>query len=132
MNTAQLVRDSFKLQTSNCTVKTKQSLNYNEGQNKIIFISGKVTGDSYYRGKFRLAETNLKAKGYVVLNPAYLPQGLNTAKSMAICLNMLSYADCVYMLSDWQDSRGATIEHDFASYSGKEIIYESNELSNSN
>lgn len=97
--------------------------------NKVIFISGKVTGDSYYRDKFRLAEAQLEAKGYVVLNPACLPQGLNTAKSMAICLNMLSYADCVYMLSDWGESRGATIEHEFASYSGKEIIYESNELS---
>ena len=130
MNTAQLVRDSFKLQTNEPIVKVETIWDCHEGQNKVIFISGKVTGDPYYRGKFRLAETKLKAKGYVVLNPAYLPKGLNTAKSMAICLNMLSYADCVYMLSNWEESRGATIEHEFASYSGKEIIYESDELSN--
>ena len=130
MNTAQLVRDSFKLQTNEPIVKVETIWDYHEGQNKVIFISGKVTGDPYYRGKFRLTETKLKAKGYVVLNPAYLPEGLNTDKSMAICLNMLSYADCVYMLSNWEESRGATIEHEFASYSGKEIIYESDELSN--
>lgn len=129
MNTAQLVRDAFRVQTNEPIVKVETIWDYCKEQNKVIFISGKVTGDPYYRGKFRLAETHLKSKGYVVLNPAYLPQDLNTAKSMAICLNMLSYADCVYMLSDWEESRGATIEHEFASYSGKEIIYESDELS---
>ena len=130
MNTTQLVRDVFKTQTNEPIVEVKTIWDSQKGQNKVVFISGKVTGDPYYRGKFRLAETKLKAEGYIVLNPAYLPQGLNTAKSMAICLNMLSYADCVYMLSDWKESRGATIEHEFASYSGKEIIYESDELSN--
>lgn len=121
MNTTQIAKEVFKAEQN----YTKQ-----ENHNKVVFISGKVTGDPYYRGKFRLAETKLKAKGYIVLNPAYLPHGLNTEKSMAICLNMLSYADCIYMLSNWKNSRGATIEHEFASYAGKEIIYESDELSN--
>lgn len=129
MNTAQLVRNSFKTQTNEPIVEVKTIWDSQKGQNKVVFISGKVTGDPYYRGKFRLAETKLKAEGYIVLNPAYLPQGLNTAKSMAICLNMLSYADCIYMLSNWKESRGATIEYEFASYSGKEIIYESDKLS---
>ena len=92
--------------------------------NTKIFISGKVTGDPNYKEKFDLVEIYLKSLGYRVMNPAVLPVDFGVNECMSITIAMLSQCDAIYMLKDWKDSRGATIEHDFAKYAGKKIIYE--------
>jgi len=92
-----------------------------------VFISGKITGDPNYREKFKKAEDWLKEHNFTVLNPAVFPGGMTIADYMNIGINMLSAADWVYMLSDWEESRGARIEHEYAKYVGKHIAYERSE-----
>ena len=74
-----------------------------------IYIAGKITGDRKYRTKFREAAKALEALGHVVLNPATLPDGLDQADYMRICLAMLEAADLAVFLPDYRESAGAMI-----------------------
>lgn len=103
---------------------------------KLIYISGKITGDDNYRTKFAMAEKRLIRDGYDVLNPVeaadrldrlYLGAGLAAptwSEYMRKCLLAISDADALYMLRDWQQSRGARLEHHIASELGIKIVYE--------
>lgn len=51
-----------------------------------VYIAGKITGDRRYRAKFREAAKALEEAGHVVLNPATLPDGLDDADYMRICM----------------------------------------------
>ena len=88
----------------------------------IIYIAGKIEGDPNYKKKFMEAEEELKARGHIVLNPAKLPQGMSKEKYMPICLAMLSQADIVLLLSDYEESPGALLELNYALYQDKQII----------
>lgn len=93
-----------------------------------IYIAGKITGEANYKAKFQLAAESLEKMGHIVLNPATLPEGMTPEKYMAICIPMVLVADAVYMLPDWMESRGATIEHDLCAYIGKRIFYAIDEI----
>ena len=88
-----------------------------------IYIAGKISGDNDYRAKFNQAKNNLKKLGYIVLNPAELPEGMKPADYMEICFSMIRCADVVAFLTDWEESREATLEHAYCAYIGKTIIY---------
>lgn len=91
----------------------------------IIYIAGKITGDSNYKAKFLEAEEKLKSEGHTVLNPAVLPErGLTYGQSMNICFAMLRECDAVYLLKDWTISKGAIAEHSAAKIRGLRIIYQ--------
>ena len=90
----------------------------------VVYIAGPITGHDDYLERFCTAEIVLDAEGWIVLNPADLPQGMSREKYMPICLTMLEQADAIYMLHGWEDSRGATVEYLLAAYQGKEILYE--------
>lgn len=93
-----------------------------------VYIAGPITGmPELNKPAFMIAEKALKDAGYIVLNPACLPEGLPPEKYMPICLSMVEAADCVYMLKGWKTSRGASIEHNFATYQGKKIYFEEEE-----
>ncbi|MBM6724335.1 DUF4406 domain-containing protein [Pseudoflavonifractor phocaeensis] len=68
-----------------------------------VYIDGKITGDRRYRAKFREAAKTLEEAGHVVLNPATLPDGLDDADYMRICMAMADelatamYAKEVYL-----------------------------------
>ena len=103
---------------------------------KLIYISGKITGDDNYRIKFATAEQRLIRDGYKVLNPVEeadkldrVHQALGIAaptwsEYMWKCIQVIRDADEVYMLRDWQKSRGARLEHYIASELGITIVYE--------
>lgn len=90
----------------------------------VYYIAGKISGKENYKEVFEKAENRLIESGAVALNPAKLPQGMESEKYMPICFAMIDAADCVYMLSNWQDSAGAKIEHAYATYQHKKIVYE--------
>lgn len=90
----------------------------------IVYIAGKITGDPDYREKFHAAEVRLRERGYTVLNPAVLPEGLTYEAYMRICLPMLEEAEAVYLLRGWRDSVGACTEQSRALQLGKLIWYE--------
>lgn len=85
-----------------------------------IYLAGKIAGDRRYRAKFRAAAKNLEAMGYVVLNPAALPDGLEQADYMRICLAMLDTADMAVFLPDYRESKGAMVEWGYCQRIGKD------------
>lgn len=50
------------------------------------YIAGKITRDSDYKKKFDHAKACLEAEGFVVLNPAELPEGMCPSDYMRICM----------------------------------------------
>lgn len=93
-----------------------------------IFISGLITGDPNYKEKFNKADSNLSSIGCIVLNPSVLPFGMRVQDYMQIGLAMIDCADAIFMLPDWKESRGAIIEHEYASYCRKKIFYSLEEI----
>lgn len=87
-----------------------------------IYIAGKITGEPNYKEKFDIAATSLEAQGHIVLNPAELPEGMLPADYMRICFAMIDTADAIYLLNDWCSSSGASIERNYAIYTGKSIL----------
>lgn len=92
------------------------------------YIAGKITGDKNYHGKFTRAEDFLSAQGYVVINPAILPEGMKPSDYMRICISMVESSDVVCFLPDWEESAGAKLEWQFCQYIGKQIMYLQNML----
>lgn len=81
---------------------------------KKIYIAGKVTGLNYsdVKQKFRATENQLFSEGYQVVNPIELCNEESTWEdAMKICIEALADCDEIFMLNDWKDSRGATLEH---------------------
>lgn len=89
---------------------------------KVVYIAGPMSGlPDLGRKHFREAEKRLKEAGYIALNPAVLPKGMEKDRYMPICLAVLEAADAVYMLQGWRSSAGAQMERAYAQYQGKEI-----------
>lgn len=87
------------------------------------YIAGKITGDQEYRNKFNIGQQALEHEGFIVLNPADLPEGMRPADYMRICFAMIDSADVVAFLPDWANSRGAVLENDYCQYTGKTTLY---------
>ena len=87
-----------------------------------VYIAGKITGNENYRAEFAAAERKVRALGDIPLNPAVLPEGLEKADYMRICLAMLDSADAIAPLMSWTHSDGAAIEMSLARYTGKQNI----------
>mgnify|MGYP001755088154 CR=1 FL=1 len=87
-----------------------------------IFISGKITGDPKYKAKFAAAENFYKKMGYIVLNPAVLPEGMPPADYMHICFAMIATADVVAFLPGFSKSPGARLEAEYCFYTNKNTI----------
>lgn len=109
---------------------------------KSVYISGKITGldEQATRERFKKVQKELEEKGYEVINPFDVTDGLPNihegnigwGRAMICCLISLNYCDEIYMLDGWADSPGARIERDFACRLGLKIRYEDlNEQSNS-
>lgn len=83
----------------------------------IAYIAGKMTGlpDKGW-ATFTKAHNRMQQLGYVVLNPAVLPEGMPGNRYMPICLAMISQADMLVLLDGWEDSPGANVEKAFAEY----------------
>ena len=84
-----------------------------------IYIAGKITGDPNYKEKFAKVQKGLEKEGYIVLNPATLPQGLTPAEYMRICFVMIDTADAVAFIDGFAHSQGAMLELEYCRYIGK-------------
>lgn len=84
-----------------------------------VYIAGKITGNENYKAEFAEAEEKLRELGHIPLNPAVLPEGLEKADYMRICLAMLDSADAIAPLLSWTRSDGAAIEMSLARYTDK-------------
>ncbi|MDR0755142.1 MAG: DUF4406 domain-containing protein [Prevotellaceae bacterium] len=95
---------------------------------KKVYISGKITGlpRDEVIAKFSTAKEDLKKQGYEVISPVEngLPCNASYESHIILDIVLLIGCDAIYMLSDWEYSEGATLEHNIAEKTGKEIIYQ--------
>lgn len=98
---------------------------------KKIFISGKITGEPIVGclNKFDLAAIEITYHYNLrdIIVPLRLPGihfGISHEEAMKICLAELETCDAIYMLKDWEESKGAKMEHEKAKELRLEIIYE--------
>lgn len=89
-----------------------------------VYLSGKITGDSNYRLKFNTMTEELLSYGYVVFNPAVLPDGFEYSDYMALDLMILSRCDAIFLLRDWKNSPGARLEYEEAKRLGLQVLKE--------
>ncbi|NFI80978.1 DUF4406 domain-containing protein [Clostridium botulinum] len=89
-----------------------------------FYIAGKINGLDNYKEKFKKVENKLMAEGHICMNPAILPEGFPYEAYMPICCAMIDQCDSVYMLSNWEDSRGARVEREYALVTNKPVHYE--------
>lgn len=93
-----------------------------------FYIAGKVTGleKADIFKKFYESGKLLKKDGHLVMSPAVLAlnEGFKHEDYMHICYAMIDVCDAVYMQKDWQQSKGARMELQYAKDWKKQIIYE--------
>ena len=88
-----------------------------------MYIVGPITGVPEYHENFANAQMVLEHLGYTVLNPAWLPPGMEYEQYMSIDAAMLAEADTICLLPGWMKSAGALREHNAAKAERKRIIY---------
>ena len=93
--------------------------------NKIIYISGKITGDENYIKKFAEAERILTEKGFKVINPCKIGECefFSYEQFLHIDFALIDCCDALFMLPDWRNSKGAIREWHYAQAKGKTIIF---------
>jgi hypothetical protein len=95
---------------------------------KKIYISGTITGLPFdeVQSKFATAEKILTEQGYEVISPLKtgIPYNFSWESHIAMDIVLLISCEAVYFLSDWNHSKGATLEKNIAELTGKQIIYE--------
>lgn len=95
-----------------------------------IYISGPITGTEDYLKRFKEAEEKLKKQMPKAdfINPAGvmagLPESTTWKEYMDIAIRLLDMCDGIYMLENWKDSTGASIEYGYAMAMDKFILNE--------
>ena len=93
----------------------------------LIYISGKITGNPNYTNEFFEAEKWLQEQGHRTINPSNLnvvfPE-LTYEEYMKVDYALLQMADGIFMLHNWQKSKGACAELSFAKSLGKKVVYQ--------
>lgn len=92
-----------------------------------IYISGKITGIENEAEKlFQIAEDHCLEIGYEVVNPLKLNHNHDKSWEAFMREDVKALCDCdhMYLLKNWADSKGATIEKQIAEYLKIKIIYE--------
>ena len=93
-----------------------------------IYISGAISNTDDYMERFAKAEKELTEQGYSVVNPAkvnaQLPEDTTYDEYMKMCFCMLDMADSIYMLSNYENSKGACMEYGYAMAKDMIIMYE--------
>lgn len=93
-----------------------------------VYIAGKITGleEAGVLKKFNESVSQLKKQGCITMSPAVLVsnEGFEHSDYMHVCFAMIDVCDAVYMQKDWQDSKGARMELQYARSRNKRILYE--------
>ena len=101
----------------------------NTAKSRRVFISGAVTGTDDYKERFEKAEKALKANGYYPINPTKCSEHLLEAEFswdefIEVTMSLLKKCSGIYMLKDWENSRGAAKEFQYATTHNYFIIKE--------
>lgn len=92
-----------------------------------IYISGKITGLEFCQAmkNFDDAAQIIALHGLKPINPMKLPQDHDKSWKSYMKEDLKALKGCIaiFMLKDWEDSRGARIEHWFALRYGYFVYY---------
>lgn len=93
-----------------------------------IYVAGKITGENRWemKAKFTRTAEQLKREGNSPFVPCVLPDYPDVPHSdyIHICYAMIDVCDAIYMLYDWQQSKGARMELQYAADHNKQILYQ--------
>jgi hypothetical protein len=94
-----------------------------------IYISGKISGlpKEVYVTNFLNAEMQLKEQGHEVANPIVFTKGIDENDYPALmgkCIEELLRCEAIYLLKDWDKSKGARTEAFIASEYNIKMILE--------
>jgi len=97
-----------------------------------VYISGKITGLAKKESelKFKEASDYIASFGHTPINPVDLFPSNPTwsyADYMREDIRELIYCDAIYMISNWQTSKGAILELRIAKALGLKVIYQETE-----
>jgi hypothetical protein len=88
-----------------------------------VYIAGAITRNPNYKKQFSEAEESLKNAGHAVINPVK-NIGFEYKEYIDMGLCELMHCDAIYLLTGWESSPGARLEHYYASSVGLKIINE--------
>lgn len=88
-----------------------------------IYIAGPITDNPHYKEQFKAAELTLIEKGHAVINPVK-NEGFTYKEYIDMGLFQLMQCDAIFMLEGWYDSKGATLEHCYATTIGIKVFYQ--------
>lgn len=91
-----------------------------------IYISGAITNCPDYEERFERAEGELRRKGYEVINPTMinLPDSCTHEDYMKVDFALLDLADGIYLLNNYEKSKGACMEYGYAVARDKIVMFE--------
>ena len=98
-----------------------------------IYISGSISNNPNYKEDFERAEDCLQIEypKAEVINPAlvnsHLPKSTTHEEYMRMSFCMLDMCDGIYMLSNYEKSKGACMEYGYALAKDKIILFERKE-----
>ncbi len=102
-------------------------LDRNRQRQRRVYISGPISGHDRNERKrvFAEASATLRKQGFVVINPFLVPK---PDASWGECLRAdiceLVTAGRIFMLSGWEHSKGARLEHNIAKRLGMTVEYQ--------
>lgn len=89
-----------------------------EQYKKRMYLSGPIEGVENYMKYFSRAAERVSKMGLDPVNPAAcfspIKDALSRDEMMSMCFNLLEKCDCIYMLANWQTSKGAKEELKYA------------------
>ena len=92
-----------------------------------VYISGKISGiENEAPELFDKAENYLMSIGHEPVNPMKLNHNHDKSWSSYMKEDIKALCDCdaIYLLSNWNDSKGAIIEHAMAEVFNMKVQYE--------
>lgn len=94
-----------------------------------VYIAGRISGLSKdeYTTKFGNAAEIIRRAGFIPVNPVeFVPKELHGSwqDCMRRCVATLAYCDLVFVLPNWKESHGATIEKTLADDLKIPVLYD--------
>jgi hypothetical protein len=93
-----------------------------------VYISGKITDEDFdvARAKFKQVEDLLQSAGFETVNPLEmcLEKGISNDETACMKADIQALLECdgIYMLPDWNDSKGAKLEYNIACSCGIRLL----------
>jgi hypothetical protein len=93
--------------------------------NKNVYISGPMTGIADFNyPAFEKAKSDLEDLGFIVKSPHEAPKCKDWIGYMRFDIKLLCDCDYIYMLSGWENSKGAKIEKQIAEWLELKFLYQ--------